>query len=58
VDYESYDWSRLDGNDPATRAIVDAFFTHEEEVMTYQPHKPQVYDKYAGNALYSASIFK
>jgi len=58
VDYESYDWTRLDASSPETRALVDEFLLHEEDSMTYKPHKPAVYDKYGGITLYSANIFK
>jgi len=58
VDYESYDWTRLDASAASTREIVDEFLLGEEDKMTYKPHKPEVYDKYKGLTLYSANIFK
>merc|ERR1711942_447876 len=58
VDYESYDWTRLDASAASTREIVDQFLLGEEDKMTYKPHKPEVYDKYKGLTLYSANIFK
>jgi len=58
IDFESYDWTRLDASSPETRVIVDEFLVHEEEVMSYKPHRAEVYDKYRGNTLYSAHIFK
>jgi len=58
VDYESYDWTRLDSDAPATRELVDQYLLGEEGVMTYKPHKPEAYDKYKGLTLYSANIFK
>jgi len=58
VDYESYSWTRLDASAPATRAIVDEFLLHEEDVMTYKPHNPEAFGKYEGLTLYSANIFK
>jgi elongation factor 1-gamma len=58
IDYESYEWSRLDASSPATRAVVDEFMLHEEDVMTYKPHNPEAYGKYEGLTLYSANIFK
>jgi nucleoside diphosphate kinase len=58
IDYESYDWTRLDASAPATRQLVDEFLLREEDVMTYKPHKASVYDKYSGLTLYSANVFK
>jgi len=58
VDYESYDWTRLDPSSSDTQAIVNEFLLHEEDVMAYNPHKAQVYDQYKGLTLYSASILK
>jgi len=58
VDYESYDWTRLDADSPATRQLVDQFFPREEGVQVYKPHKAEVYDKYAGLTLTSAKVFK
>jgi len=58
VDYESYDWTRLDPSSSDTRAIVNEFLLHEEDVMAYNPRKAQVYDQYKGLTLYSASILK
>merc|ERR1712142_475205 len=58
IDYESYDWTRLDASAASTREIVDEYLLGEEDKMTYKPHKPEVYDKYKGLTLYSANIFK
>jgi len=58
IDYESYDWTRLDPTSSDTQAIVNEFLLHEEDVMAYKPHKPEVYDKYKGLTLYSANVFK
>jgi len=58
VDYESYDWTRLDPSSSDTQAIVNEFLLHEEDVMAYNPRKAQVYDQYKGLTLYSASILK
>lgn len=58
TDYESYDWTRLDASSPDTQALVNEFLLHEEDVMAYNPNKPQVYDKHKGLTLYSANVFK
>lgn len=58
VDYESYDWTRLNPASADTEALVNQFLIHEEEVMAYGPRKAEVYDKYKGLTLYSANIFK
>jgi len=58
VDYESYDWYKLDPATDSTKALVEAFFLHEEEAQEYQPHDAAKHAKYAGHKLYSASIFK
>jgi len=58
IDYESYDWTRLDPTSSDTQAIVNEFLLHEEDVMAYKPHKSEVYDKYKGLTLYSANVFK
>jgi len=58
VDYESYDWYKLDPATDATKALVEAFFLHEEEAQEFQPYDAAKHAKYAGHKLYSASIFK
>ena len=58
IDYESYDWTRLDPTSSDTQAIVNEFLLHEEDVMAYKPHKSEVYDKYKGLTLYTANVFK
>jgi len=58
VDYESYDWYKLDPATDSTKALVEAFFLHEEEAQEYQPYDAAKHAKYAGHKLYSASIFK
>jgi len=58
VDYESYDWHRLDPAADGTKALVDSFFLHEEEVQEFKPFDASKHGKYAGHKLYSASILK
>ena len=58
VDYESYDWHRLDPAAETTKAKVRAFFLHEEEAQEYKPFDASKHAKYAGHKLYSASILK
>lgn len=58
VDYESYDWHRLDSSAASTKALVEAFFLHEDEIQEYKPFDASRHAKYAGHKLYSASILK
>ncbi len=58
VDYESYDWHRLNSNADSTKALVEAFFLHDEETQEYKPFDSAKHAKYAGHKLYSASILK
>merc|ERR1712025_404971 len=57
-DYESYDWHPLDPATDATKALVEAFFLHDEEKQEYRPFDGLKHAKYAGHQLYSASILK
>jgi len=58
VDYESYDWHLLDPKADSTRALVEAFFLHEEDTQEYKPFDGSKHVKYAGHKLYSTCIFK
>lgn len=58
VDYESYDWHLLDPKADSTKALVEAFFVHEEEAQEYKPFDASKHAKYAGHKLYSACVFK
>jgi len=58
VDYESYDWHLLDPATDSTKALVEAFFLHDEEKQEYRPFDGLKHAKYAGHQLYSASILK
>jgi len=58
VDYESYDWHRLDSSSSSTKALVEAFFLHLDDVQEYKPFDGSKHAKYAGHKLYSASILK
>lgn len=57
VDYESYDWHKLDIEAESTKKRVEEFFLHAED-MVYTPIDAAKYGKYAGHKLYSESIFK
>lgn len=58
VDFESYDWHKLDSSADSTKALVEAFFLHDEETQEYEPFDSAKHAKYAGHKLYSASILK
>merc|ERR1711970_1707693 len=58
VDYESYDWHRLDSSSSSTKALVEAFFLHLDDVQEYKPFDGSKHAKYARHKLYSASILK
>ena len=47
VDYESYDWHRLDPAADGTMALVDSFFLHEEEVQEFKPFDASKHGKVA-----------
>jgi len=58
VDYESYDWHRLDPAAAATKSLVNAFLLHEDDIQEFKPFDGRKHAKYAGHKLYSAAIFK
>jgi len=58
VDFESYDWHRLDSSAATTKDLVQAFLLHKDDAQEYKPFDASKHAKYAGHKLYSASILK
>jgi len=58
VDYESYDWHRLDSSAASTKALVEAFFLHADDKQEYKPFDASKHAKYAGHKLYAACVLK
>merc|ERR1712135_100174 len=59
IDYESYDWYKLDIQAESTKKHVEKFFLGDEcEDFTYEPFVPGSYEKYVGHKIKSCRIFK